>query len=141
MTLIVKCLSKHFINQKRSQMRERQVTAFDCLMLMFYTKKGLKCGKDNCVGTGFDSTDDCCMLPGGGDKLFHHHPHRHHHHHRHQHRHHPHYRYVQHHCMLPGGGDYITSSSSYHPHYRHLHHLHHHPHHQQHHCMLLGGGD
>merc|ERR1711970_1695775 len=28
--------------------------------------QGLICGKDNCQGTGFDSTDDCCMLPGGG---------------------------------------------------------------------------
>jgi len=28
--------------------------------------QGLKCGTDNCQGTGFDSTDDCCMLPGGG---------------------------------------------------------------------------
>merc|ERR1711970_1225135 len=28
--------------------------------------QGLIWGKDNCQGTGFDSTDDCCMLPGGG---------------------------------------------------------------------------
>merc|ERR550519_2046997 len=28
--------------------------------------KGLVCGTDNCKGTGFDSTDDCCMLPDGG---------------------------------------------------------------------------
>merc|ERR1712168_253060 len=28
--------------------------------------QGLKCGTDNCQGTGFDSTDDCCMLQGGG---------------------------------------------------------------------------
>ena len=24
----------------------------------------LVCGKDNCVGSGFDATDDCCMSPG-----------------------------------------------------------------------------
>merc|ERR1711970_1264482 len=34
-------------------------TDSDCL-------EGLVCGTDNCQGTGFDSTDDCCMLPDGG---------------------------------------------------------------------------
>merc|ERR1719430_1806463 len=34
-------------------------TDSDCL-------EGLVCGKDICQGTGFDSTDDCCMLPDGG---------------------------------------------------------------------------
>ena len=24
---------------------------------------GLVCGKANCVGSGFDATDDCCMSP------------------------------------------------------------------------------
>ena len=27
---------------------------------------GLVCGKENCQGTSYDSTDDCCMLPDGG---------------------------------------------------------------------------
>ena len=27
---------------------------------------GLLCGKENCQGTSYDSTDDCCMLPDGG---------------------------------------------------------------------------
>jgi len=26
-------------------------------------KEGLICGEDNCNGSGFDSTDDCCVLP------------------------------------------------------------------------------
>merc|ERR1719317_208541 len=26
---------------------------------------GLVCGKENCQGTSYDSTDDCCMLPDG----------------------------------------------------------------------------
>ena len=31
---------------------------------------GLVCGKENCQGTSYDSTDDCCMLPdGGGDDI------------------------------------------------------------------------
>ena len=25
---------------------------------------GLKCGKDNCIGDGFDKTDDCCFDEG-----------------------------------------------------------------------------
>ena len=29
---------------------------------------GLVCGNDNCVGSGFDTTDDCCMIPGGKRK-------------------------------------------------------------------------
>ena len=27
---------------------------------------GLVCGKENCQGTSYDNTDDCCMLPDGG---------------------------------------------------------------------------
>ena len=35
-------------------------------------KKGLICGRDNCQGTGFDDTDDCCMLSDGGEKNYNH---------------------------------------------------------------------
>ena len=28
-------------------------------------KSGLVCGQDNCVGSSFDSTDDCCTIKKG----------------------------------------------------------------------------
>ena len=55
-------LETHFENET-SSCRERR-KGLKMIQDQYLSKtSGLICGEDNCNGSGFDSTDDCCVLP------------------------------------------------------------------------------